>query len=98
VTLAKRIKANDISDEKTRAFYYSSWFVSAIHMTINIPELQTPKVLSKHFRTEEVEVSKILEQLSKFGLAVKRGSNWSATHKMIHLPRSSIFTSMNHLN
>jgi uncharacterized protein (TIGR02147 family) len=98
LTLAKRFKASDITDEESRAFYYSSWLISAIHMAITIPDLQTVKSLSRHFRSEENEISKILEQLYKFGLAAKKGSAWVTTNKMIHLPRNSVFTSMNHLN
>ncbi len=96
--LSKRFKTEDITDEQSQAFYYSSWLISAIHMAITIFELQTVKDLAKHFRIDEPEVSKILEQLSKIGLAVKKGHSWSATNKIIHLPRNSIFNSMNHLN
>ena len=67
-------------------------------MALTIPELQSIKALAKHFRIEENEVSRILNRLQEIGLVSCKRNAWFTTNKMIHLPRNSIFNSMNHLN
>ena len=98
LVLAKRFNTGNIFDEQSQAYYYSSWLISAIHMALTIPELQSIKALAKHFRIEENEVSRILNRLQEIGLVSCKRNAWFTTNKMIHLPRNSIFNSMNHLN
>lgn len=98
LNLSKRFKVESISDDASRALYYSHWLISAVHMAVTIPGLTTPKSLSQHFHVEETEIQKILEKLNSLGVVEKEGGRWKTTSSLIHLPKDSMFSQMNHLN
>lgn len=97
--IAARIPKNrTISDLNELYYYYSSWYVGAIHVAISIPELQTPVALAKHFHLEDGVVREVLEFLVNTGLAKSDKGKFSIGPSHIHLERNSKFIQQLHSN
>ncbi len=94
--LDKRFKQEKISSEESQWAYYANWMIQAIHMALTVPTYQTPAALAARLHLAEAEVLLALEQLEKMGLALKKGDRWSASHTMVHLPKNSPASRMNH--
>ena len=94
--LDKRFQQEKISSEEAQWAYYANWTIQAIHMALTVPALQTPTAVAARMHLPEAEVLLALEQLEKLGLAAKQGGRWNASHTIVHLPKNSPASRMNH--
>lgn len=73
---------NNLVDEYTKSnsdaevIFHSSWIYSAVQTALDIPQYRTIESLSKKFKMPEKRIENILNDLEKFGLAVKENNNW----------------------
>lgn len=103
-TLAKRSEVKSrvmktrVITENDQAYYYSQWYIDAIHMALSIPHLQTVQELAKHFHLEETLVREALEFLVRIGLATVNRHRYSIGANHIHLGKESKFLRQLHMN
>lgn len=79
-------------------FYYSSWHYAAIHVGTSSPNLRTPQALSKAISLPIQEVEAALDLLFKSKLVSKTNNAYQYAGGNVHLPDSSPWTRVNHLN
>lgn len=68
--------------------YFSSWYMSAIHRALDIPELRTTHAISSHLSLPFDLVEKALESLQDMKLAYRNGHDWKSNDKGFHLNRN----------
>lgn len=96
--LKKRLKKTDqISDEAMNK-YYSTWFYSAIHIALAVPELQNARSIAKKFNLPEEMVASVIQFLEECGLVEKEQGTYKFTKMRIHLDRNSDFIQRHHIN
>ncbi len=93
-----RVVKNKSISEQDQAFYYSHWYISAVHIALSIPQLQTAAALARHFHLEDGIVRETLDFLTGNGLAVFSGSKYAIGPSHIHLPKDSKFIKQLHSN
>lgn len=96
--IKSRVSKNKTISETDQAHYYSQWYISAIHIALSIPQLQTVPALVKHFHLEEGIVRETLEFLTSTGLAVSTGNKFAIGPSHIHLSKDSTFVKQLHAN
>jgi uncharacterized protein (TIGR02147 family) len=98
--LGKRYSQPNLSvPNDLAAVYYSSWHYSAIHILLTIPQYQTPAKVAKRLHLPEPYVVEILRQLQALELVTKhQDGSWRASKKSLHLPKDSVFNSVNNSN
>jgi uncharacterized protein (TIGR02147 family) len=96
--ISSRITKNRAVSESDQAYYYSYWYIGAIHVAISIPELQTAASLAKHFHLEDGVVREALDFLVNTGLAKFEKQKFSIGPSHIHLPKDSKFIHQLHSN
>lgn len=85
--------------EDLAAIYYSSWHYSAIHILITIPQFRTVARIAKRLSLSEAIIKTSLKQLQSLELVEKDAQdNWKATNKSLHIPKDSIFNTINNNN
>ncbi len=96
--LALRFKKANPVNEAEQLLYYSSWHWSAIHIALTIPTYQEASSLSRLLNLKPEFVEQSLSTLKELGYVERLGKKWVASQKLIHLPKLSALTSMNHSN
>ena len=91
------MKSDSIKIEWQR-IYYSSWHWTAIHLCTSIPNFQTVSSISAKLRIDEPVVSRVLNQLEKMSLVIKKGNRWTILKRHVHLEAKSGLSAMNHFN
>lgn len=98
LVLKTRLAVQESLSEADQVFYYSHWYISAIHIALTIPTLQTVNAISEFFRLPPVEVSKILHFLEMKGLARNEGGRYEIGITRIHLGSDSPLIGKSHIN
>jgi hypothetical protein len=96
--IASRIPKNRTVSESDQVYYYSYWYVGAIHVALSIRELQTPTALARHFHLEDGLVREALDFLVNTGLAKFENQKFSIGPSHIHLANDSKFIHQLHSN
>lgn len=96
--LKNRVTANRTVSDKDHAFYYSHWYISAIHVALSVTSLQTVAELSKHFQLEDGVVREVLEFLTSTGLADFSRGKYTIGSSHVHLTKESRFVKQLHTN
>ncbi len=96
--IAARLKQPPIQIGEVESFYYSSWYWTALHILVSIPEFHTPKQIAERLSLPIRKVNDCLERLHKFDLIKFSSGRWSFNAQTTHLPKSSPFISIHHSN
>ncbi|MGE3972949.1 MAG: TIGR02147 family protein [Bdellovibrionales bacterium] len=78
--------------------YYSSWHYAAIHILVTIPKFQTLEPLCEILRLERQHALKVLNDLEKMDLLIKRGGEWIPSQNLIYLGNDSTLINKHHTN
>lgn len=78
--------------------YYSAWQFGAVHVALSISELNTAEKISKFLNIPIDNVRTTLDFLSRIGLAVYNGRNYTIGSKHIHLGADSAHAKNHHTN
>ncbi len=96
--LKKRLKETDQISANAMNKYYSTWFYSAIHMALAIPELQDFRKIALKLNLPEEIVVSVIRFLEQCGLVEKANGGYAFTKMRIHLDRDSDFIQRHHIN
>jgi uncharacterized protein (TIGR02147 family) len=96
--LAKRLALPKLEIGEKETIYYSTWYWSALHVIVTIPEFQTTASIARHLclPVELVEVS--LQNLERLNFVRKQGVQWKIGTADIHIPQSSPLIGVHHNN
>jgi uncharacterized protein (TIGR02147 family) len=94
--LARRINQDRIGVQEQELLYYSAWYWSALHIAVNIPELQTVESLSQKFQLPPALVESCLNKLEEFGLIAKDRNRWKFASASVYLPKTSPLAALHH--
>lgn len=95
--LGNRLPAEKIIPQN-ESIYYSSWYFSAIHILITIPNYQTESAIAEKLNLPRTQVKRILEILKDLDLIQKNQGRWISKKSNIHLSNDSWISSINHTN
>ncbi|CAK9249651.1 unnamed protein product [Sphagnum jensenii] len=98
VVSQKILGAEQVTDLKSEATYYSTWYWSAIHLLVEIPEFQTQNAIARRLSLPIEIVQNALIQLETMGLVKRSEDRWIPGKKNIHLPEDSVMREMNHMH
>lgn len=96
--MTMRFKQSSFDDEAKQMLYYSTWIMAAIHVMVDIERLRTSEAIAKHLNLSTEIVKNQLEKLEQLGLVKRHNLHWLPTGKGLHLPKGSVFTTINHQN
>lgn len=96
--LAARLKKPKFETGEKETLYYSSWFWSAFHVMVSIPEFQTAKKIAQRLSLPIEFVESALERLEGFGIVVRKGQGWTYGTGDVHIPRDSLLVGVHHNN
>ncbi|MES2768956.1 MAG: TIGR02147 family protein [Bdellovibrionota bacterium] len=96
--LKKRLKETDEIPDEARHRYYSTWYYSAIHIILAIPEFQDIDSIAKRFNLPPQIVKDAIQFLDETGLIKSEKGVYVLTNKTIHLERNSVFIHQHHIN
>lgn len=96
--IKSRIVKNKAISDADLAFYYSHWYVSAIHVALSIANLQTAVELAAYFKLDDGVVRQTLEFLVSTGLAIETRGRYTIGPSHVHLPNESPFIKQLHAN
>lgn len=87
-----------VDQQQAALLYYSHWRISAIHMLLSVPKLQTVSALAAHLGMSTDEIEKILVELEKVGLASRQGERVIPTLKNLHAYDEALVSNLHHKN
>jgi uncharacterized protein (TIGR02147 family) len=96
--IRSRVAKNRTVSERDQAYYYSQWYVGAMHVALSVPHLQSIAELSRHFQLEESVVREVLDFLLNTGLAAYEKQRYTIGPSHIHLAKDSVFIKQLHSN
>lgn len=96
--LKKRLKETDQISTEAMNKYYSTWFYSAIHIALALPELQDARAIARKFNLPEELAASVIQFLEECGLIEKEKGRYVFTKMRIHLGRDSDFVQRHHIN
>jgi uncharacterized protein (TIGR02147 family) len=96
--IKSRVTKNREVSELDQAFYYSHWYIGAIHIALSVPQLQNVSELSRHFQLDEATVREVLDFLVRTGLARSEKHKYFIGPSHIHLAKDSVFIKQLHSN
>lgn len=96
--LKKRLKETDQVSSEDMNKYYSTWFYSAIHIALAVPELQDIRAIAHKFHLPEQTVAQVIGFLEQSGLIEKEKGRYVFTKMRLHLDRNSDFIQRHHIN
>jgi uncharacterized protein (TIGR02147 family) len=96
--LSKRLGDAHIGTSERELLYYSSWYWSAIHVLVSIPEFQTVSAISSHLSLSPFLVEGCLRQLEKFELVKHEKGKWKFAGGSLHLSKDSPLNAIQHGN
>jgi uncharacterized protein (TIGR02147 family) len=96
--LKKRLKDTDHISTEDANKYYSTWYYTAIHMALAVPELQEPPAIARKFNLPLELVVEVISFLQECGLIIKEKNSYVFTKMRIHLDRNSDFIHRHHIN
>lgn len=96
--LGHRFKKGAIGPGEIEMLYYSTWYVSAIHVLTSIPEFQYVQKISERLGLPLRQVTSALEKLEAHGFVRRNDERWIITTRDLHLPSHAPFNAINHAN
>ncbi len=94
--LSRKFKAEVLANHESQSCYYSAWYYAAIHILVGTGSFSTPAALARRLYLPTVLVETVLGQLESMEILKKDGARWTNTKKIIHLPKDSHLSVMNH--
>lgn len=83
---------------QTEAFYFSSWWWSAIHFLTSTPHFKTPQKLSEKLGLPAPLVQQCLEQLREWGFVKVQNGIWDYVGGEFHLSKQNPLVAVHHQN
>jgi uncharacterized protein (TIGR02147 family) len=96
--LKKRLKETDDIPPEAKHRYYSTWFYSAIHIMLAVPEFNSAYKISQRLNLPEEMVADVVHFLEEIGLVEVKNGKYEFTKMRIHLDRNSEFVQRHHIN
>jgi uncharacterized protein (TIGR02147 family) len=96
--LETRIFKNKTVSEPDQAYYYSRWYIAAIHVALSMPNLQTVPELNRYFHLDESLIREVLDFLLVTGLAKFEKQKYTIGPSHVHIPKDSKFAKQLHTN
>ncbi len=96
--LKRRLKNTQTFSREEQDRYYSTWFYSAIHVMLSIPEFQNINKIAIHLNLPEKLISEAIEFLMRINIIEKKDGRYVPTKRDIHLERESEFIQRHHIN
>lgn len=80
----RRLNLPHVEQRQVESYYFSAWFVPAIHVALSIPGYQTATSLASRLGLSRELVETVLTELHAFGLVEIQGERWSVSAAQIH--------------
>jgi uncharacterized protein (TIGR02147 family) len=98
--IAKRLQRKKLPTRSAvnGEIYYSTWLLSALHVAVGIPKLQTPRSLANHLQIPLELVENGLRKLEDLGLVRNIDERWTFASEDIHVPKESPWVACHHNN
>lgn len=80
----ERLRLDQPLDSDAENAYYASWHISAVHIALTIPELDSVDRLSKALRLPREKINQIVTTLIQCGLVADRGGKLSVIKSLMH--------------
>ena len=98
LNLSRKFEKKEITDAEARSTYYSSWYWSAIHILVAIPQYNSATAIAERLELPIDLVKNTLIELESFGLVKRSGNTWAVGNRDLHLGEASPLNEMNHTN
>lgn len=98
LNLTKRMKNTQTVPREEQHQYYSTWFYSAIHVMLSIPEFQNISKIAIHLNLPEKIISEAIEFLIRIGIIEKKEGRYIPTKRDVHIGKESEFIQRHHIN
>ncbi len=82
---SERLYWPSLDSPSSQLQYYSSWYWSAIHILVSVPEMTSANEIASHLKLPMEIVLQALQWLEEKKLIVKKNTGWSVTDTFIHL-------------
>ncbi len=86
------------SNDENDLTYYSSWYWTAIHILVSIPEYQTEKAISEKLHLPQQQVKNILQTLHGWGSVRFEKGRWKFGAREQHISKASPLSIFHHSN
>jgi uncharacterized protein (TIGR02147 family) len=96
--ISRKWAQEELKDTEAQMIYYSTWYMSAIHVLVSIPGFDSVRKVSARLGISEDIVQMALRDLQKIGLVKKIENKWKVGEKSIHLAKHSPMTEAHHSN
>jgi uncharacterized protein (TIGR02147 family) len=84
--------------EEAQTFYFSAWYISAIHLLLGIKTFQNIAEISKRLNLSIETISFVLNKMEGLGLVKRSGDKWTTGPTRIHLSKQSPYSWIHHGN
>ena len=98
LNLKKRLKDTADLPSEDQHRYYSTWYYSAVHVILSIPDYQSPLKISEQLNIPLNLVNEAIDFLRQIGLIQWKKTQWVLTNKNYFLGRGSEFIQRHHIN
>lgn len=78
--------------------YYSTWYMSALHIIVSIPKYQTTQEISQKLQLDPQTVEESLQILKNFELIRFERGKWTFNSSEIHITKDSPLVNFHHNN
>lgn len=96
--LSARLKKPKFETGEKETLYYSSWFWSALHVIVSIPEYQSPRKIAQRLSLPVEFIEQALERLAAHGIVTRKGQGWTYGDSDVHIPKDSLLVGVHHNN
>lgn len=96
--ISERIKSDSLLSLKAKIKYYSTWYYSAIHMSLLIPKCHVPEHLAESLKLPLPLVLEVLSFLVESGLAIHSKGKYIPGNERMHLSSDSEMIVQHHTN
>jgi uncharacterized protein (TIGR02147 family) len=96
--LSNRYQTQSMDQSASERIYYSSWYWSAIHILVSIPQFRTSSAIAARLGLPPSLVNEVLSTLGSFGFVQRRGDAWTFSSNQLHIGREAVMSPINHLN
>ena len=96
--LKNRLDLPQIKTGEAEMFYYSAWYISALHVLVSIPNFQTTQSIGQALHLPLNTVEECLSKLKSLGLVEREGERWRVGPSQTHISKDSLFSKMHQMN
>jgi uncharacterized protein (TIGR02147 family) len=93
-----RMKINETLSIEDQAYYYSKWYIGAIHMLVTIPNYRTVDSIAKYLSLPAKKVREAIEFLTSRSFLVLVKNEYVVKGPFLHLEKSSPLSISHHTN